>query len=78
MDAWRVACRHSNSVLHVALKARKGISALLIVVMALNRSAVPGLLLAPKAASIINKDLAAKTSVVNPVRQLTIKAPARP
>lgn len=72
MDAWKVACRLSNSVLLADTLARP------IMVVVRNRSAAPGLLMVLKAVPSSIKALASKTSVTNPVRPETIKVPARP
>lgn len=72
MDAWKVACRLSNSVLLADTLARP------IMVVVRNRSAAPGLLLVLKAVPSSIKALASKTSVTNPVRPETIKVHALP
>ena len=78
MDAWKVACRLSNSVLLAALKVLADTLARPIMVVVRNRSAALGLHLVPKAVPSTIKALASKTSVTNPARPETIKAPAHP
>jgi hypothetical protein len=78
MDAWKVACRLSNSVLHAVMKALVGTLARPIKVVVRNRSAAPGLILVIKAVPSSIKALAGNTSVTNPARPETIKVRARP
>jgi len=78
MDAWKAACLLSSLVPHADMKALVGTLAHLIMVRAQSRSAALGLLLVLKAVPSTIKALAGKTSVMNPARPETIKAPAHP